>query len=130
MCSSFECYKQAVEALLKRGVNPNSKDSGSFSDSPLLLASGRNGLGVDTMKLLVKYGADLSPTFHKLGWTPLIKACDTGNDKEVEFLLFIGAKPNVKDSSQHTPLRYAIHHVRREKRADASRCWCRSRSYI
>lgn len=78
----------------------------------MLLASGRNDLGIETMRLLVKYGADVNPTFHKLGWTPLLKASDMGNDGEVEFLLGIGANPNVKDYAQRTPLRFAIHHAR------------------
>jgi ankyrin repeat protein len=112
MCASYECHEDAVEALLKRGANTNSKDSGNFSGSPLLLASGRNDLGVQTMRLLVKYGADVNPTFHRLGWTPLLKASDTGNDGEVEYLLSVGANPNVKDYAQRTPLRYAIHHAR------------------
>lgn len=112
MSASYECHTEAVEALLKRGANPNSRDKGNFSGSPMLLASGRNDLGIETMRLLVKYGADVNPTFHKLGWTPLLKASDMGNDGEVEFLLGIGANPNVKDYAQRTPLRFAIHHAR------------------
>ncbi|CZR58590.1 uncharacterized protein PAC_08482 [Phialocephala subalpina] len=112
MSASYECHAEAVEALLKRGANPNSKDKGNFSGSPMLLASGRNDLGIETMRHLVKYGADVNPTFHKLGWTPLLKASDMGNDGEVEFLLSVGANPNVKDYAQRTPLRYAIHHAR------------------
>jgi ankyrin repeat protein len=112
MSASYECHAQAVAALLKRGANPNSRDKRGFSGSPLLLASGRNDLGIETMKLLVQHGADVNPIFHPIGWTPLLKACDMGNDGEVEFLLSVGANPNVKDSSQRTPLRHAIHHAR------------------
>lgn len=112
MCASYECHASAVEVLLQRGANPNSRDKKGFSGSPLLLASGRNDLGIETMKLLVQYGADVNPTFHPIGWTPLLKACDMGNDGEVEFLLSVGANPNVKDTSKRTPLRHAIHHSR------------------
>ncbi|KAE8449006.1 hypothetical protein EG329_008594 [Mollisiaceae sp. DMI_Dod_QoI] len=112
MCASYECHAQAVDVLLKRGANPNSRDKEGFSGSPLLLASGRNDLGIETMKLLVQYGADVNPTFHKLGWTPLLKASDMGNDGEVEYLLSVGGDPNVKDYAQRTPLRYATHHAR------------------
>jgi ankyrin repeat protein len=112
MSASYECHEQAVEELLKRGANANSRDSGNLSESPLLLASGRNDLGVETMRLLVSYGADVNPTFHRLGWTPLLKASDMGNDGEVEYLLSVGADPNVKDYIQRTPLRNAIYHAR------------------
>ena len=112
MSAAYECHKEAVAVLLERGANPNSRDAEGFSGSPLLLASGRNDLGVDVMRLLVQYGADVNPTFHPLGWTPLLKAADMGNDREVEYLLSVGANPNVQDTSSRTPLRYAIHHAR------------------
>jgi len=112
MSASYECHELAVEELLKRGANPNSKDSSNIGGSPLLLASGRNDLGVQTMRLLVKFGADVNPTFHKRGETPLLKASDMGNDGEVEFLLSVGADPNAKDWQGHTPLRNAIDHAR------------------
>lgn len=64
------------------------------------------------MKLLVPHGADVNPTFHPLGWTPLLKAADMGNDSEVEYLLSVGSDLNVHDNSNRTPLRHAIHHAR------------------
>jgi ankyrin repeat protein len=112
MVAANEFHAEAVAAPLERGADPNSRDKKGLSGPPLLLASGRNGRCIETMKILIQHKADVNLATHPHGLTPFLKASDVGNDREVEYLLSAGANPNVHDISCRTPLRHAIFHSR------------------
>jgi ankyrin repeat protein len=69
--------------------------------SPLYVACQENH--VDTVKVLVKYGANTEFKFRE-GFSPLYVACQRGNVKVVEFLISAGADVNSQCIHGSTPL--------------------------
>jgi cytohesin len=100
--AAFKGWKDCVERLLKRGVDPNAKNAAG--KTPLHLAA-QYGYR-DIAELLLNYGAD--PNARDLaGQTPLHWAVAMGHVDIVELLLERGADPNAQDASGNTPLHIA-----------------------
>jgi ankyrin repeat protein len=92
-----------VEELLKKGADPNAKDS--RENTPIIEASANGRL--DIIKLLMKNGGNLKCS-DMYGWTPLITAAQSGHVEIVRMLLdprFIhNVDINSKDDNGHSAL--------------------------
>nr|WBF71152.1 putative ankyrin repeat protein [Megavirus caiporensis] len=100
--------KQIVELLLQNGAKIN---DGHFN-TPLIISSINSGTTSDleTIQLLLKYGADINQTNH-LGCHALMFAAryagTTSCIKTVKFLLDNGTNVNLQDNFGYTALMYA-----------------------
>ena len=96
--------EEATRALLKKGYDPDSKDT--YGYTPLLWTA-RNGNEV-LVKLLLENGAVLESKDNKWGQTPLSWAARYGNEAVVKVLLEKGANLESKDNKfSGTPLLWA-----------------------
>ncbi|KAJ6780196.1 hypothetical protein PWT90_04456 [Aphanocladium album] len=96
--------EKAIEALLRKNFNVESKDS--KGQTPLTWAV-RNGQD-NAVKLLLKMGKANANCTDIVGWTPLLWAADNGYDAIVGLLLGTGnASVNSKDGFSRTPLSLA-----------------------
>lgn len=98
--------------LLRRGANPNRKDSGG--DTPLVWAVGRSQAGVahdarlETVRALIMAGADPNlKSGAQSGWTPLIWAAELGEPEMVKALLASGARVDATNDEGLTALNFA-----------------------
>jgi ankyrin repeat protein len=98
--------------LLRRGANPNRKDSGG--DTPLVWAVGRSQAGVahdarvETVRALTVAGADPNlKSGAQSGWTPLIWAAELGETEMVKILLASGARVDAMNDEGLTALNFA-----------------------
>jgi ankyrin repeat protein len=106
-------YSLIAERLLKAGANPNQKDSLQWA--PLHHAVKTDKANLDTIAILVRYGADVNVTDSHLR-TALHRAAQFGHVDAVRLLLRLGANPNAKDDNGWTPLdRGAAHPAVREE---------------
>ncbi|OXA43686.1 ankyrin repeat domain-containing protein 29 [Folsomia candida] len=94
------CNYNCVQELLEQNADPNAKRFETRT-SPLFLAA-QNG-DIDTLRLLLKYGAELDQP-NCDGGTPLFVACQEGHDMMVRELLALGADPNHPMKDRATPL--------------------------
>jgi|SRR5579871_2926308 len=76
-----------VKALLKRGVNVNSRDNGGWT--PLMRAA--DGGHLEVVRLLLEQGADVT-SLSKNGFTALMRAFVNGHTRVVDLLRESGAK--------------------------------------
>jgi hypothetical protein len=103
----------ALDFLLRRGANPNRRDSGG--DTPLIWAIGRSQAGVahearvDGVRMLTNHGRSRSqPQIRSaLGWTPLIWAAELGESEMVKILLASGARGDATNDEGLTALNFA-----------------------
>jgi lysophospholipase len=84
-----------VDELLSSGINPNVADYDRRTASHL--ASANNS--VETLEILMKYGADLSQK-DSFGHTPLYEACLFGHKESVSKLLIAGAVLNFSNTTE------------------------------
>jgi ankyrin repeat protein len=97
-----------VEALLKRGANPNVRDVDTDWTALLLAACGR----VDIVKLLLAAGADVNATCRMdnnllRGMTPLMFAALDGDEELAQVLIEKGADVSAKAPNGSTALSLA-----------------------
>ena len=106
-----------VATLLELGANPNVEADTGMGSLPLDVAIGvgymRDRFGdemrrADVVELLLAAGADINGTDAE-GWTPLMCAADSGGVEAVEYLLSLGAEPDVSESANgYTAMSIAI----------------------
>jgi hypothetical protein len=90
-----------IEALLKHGADPNSKNNDEVPKSALAIAAGAGQ--AEIVKLLLEYGTDVNKPFG-VGTTPLIEASRKRQLEVVRILLQNGANVNAEDKNGFTPL--------------------------
>jgi ankyrin repeat protein len=90
---------EAVEILLESKICPVDETTDAFS--PLCIATQEGHLS--TMKILIKYGANLEYESNRMR-TPLHLACGKGNLEIIKYLIGVGANINATDLSNYTPL--------------------------
>ncbi len=98
-----------VEAMLQSDLDPNTYNHHSI---PFLSRAAMHN-SLKSMKLLIKYGADINAPERVDEWTPLIFAArgmspDTGNVEAVRMLLAHGANVHTKDDAGKTALDHAM----------------------
>lgn len=93
--------------MLDDGFDPNHLIGGSRTSG--LSAAASFGY-IDSLKVLIEYGANVNSQALITKRTPLHEAVYYGNEQDevVHILLNAGADPNLKDSDGKTPLDYAI----------------------
>lgn len=93
-----------VNFLLRQGVLPDARRSPA-GRTPLIVACAYYG-GINVVKLLVSYGADVNATAND-GSTPLMLAAANAKQTVVEWLLKNGAHAEARDKAGKTALDYA-----------------------
>lgn len=93
---------QAVEALLKEGVDVNAREG----DGATALHWAAHQDDRAMVERLVRAGAGVQAA-NDLGVTPLLLACTNGSAAVVDVLLAAGAKPNATAEGRETPLMVA-----------------------
>lgn len=82
-----------IKLLLDKGISVDIKGLNKYEEqTALMFATNNNHL--DTIKLLISYGADINATRHD-GITTLMIAAKIGNEKLVEYLIKNGADINL-----------------------------------
>lgn len=88
-----------VEELLKKGVNPDARDS--FGGTALHAAMFQKNIKI--IQLLLQYKFDINAQGPQNGYTPLHDAVWSNNIEAVKLLLDEGAKTNIKGKDGLTP---------------------------
>lgn len=112
-----------VAELLADGADPNvflKSNHDSFWDgsTPLLdavmglqpISEHEPGGPIDTVVLLLRYGADVNRWDEKRRSTPLLNAVFANSIEAVRILLAVGADPNVRGAEGDSPLRLCAQH--------------------
>jgi len=102
--AAYTQRRTVVEALLKRGANPNAARCNGWT--PIMDASGSINSGADIVSMLIAKGARLDAQRFD-GKTALHLATEQWNRTVVLMLLDAKADPNLRDTSGRTPLFYA-----------------------
>lgn len=92
---------EALEYLISKGAEVN--PAGSINPLYVAAAHGR----IDTLRALIKHGANVDTTERISGMSPLMKAASHGYDLCVLELLNAGASVNLTDKNNGTALYYA-----------------------
>jgi ankyrin repeat protein len=100
-----------IRLLLENGWEAGSCNKDGLT--PVHIAAWNNS-PIETMEVLLEYGADINEKDSHSGRTPLhVAFLKEADPRLVEFMLSQGAKINEKDSpSQQTPLHVAVIHIR------------------
>ena len=104
-------HNDMVEWFCSKGSPVNALDS--KGQTPLMLSLSMQGYNIhaktrtETVRILLKYGADLSCRDEK-GWTLLHYAIRESNEDIVDLLLKRGMDINAKDKYGYTPLHWAV----------------------
>lgn len=103
---SVDASPKIIEALLKRGGDPDYEDKTGWS--LLILNAVSSSRSLDAAKLLLAYGANVN---HQDAYqrTALRFAASDGNDEKVRFLLDSKADPNIVDDNGESPLTVAVY---------------------
>jgi ankyrin repeat protein len=110
MIALYEKNDEAFQCLLKSGANPNAINE-CLSVSAIGAAAEQDAL--ETVKLLLKYGADINgmpqgkENLLLICFAPLMKAASKGHYEVVEYLLQHGADPLMRDENNKSALDYA-----------------------
>ena len=110
--------------LLKADIDLNCFCSSSVAWTPLheSIEQLENGGSVETLVLLLRYGASVNAWDGDHESTPLLMAVFRGQLEAVRLLLAAGADPNVVDSEGDTPLRWCVEHGDHDTAALLLRC--------
>lgn len=98
-------HKNSVEFLLEHGVSPDTTWRNAWPVMPLALLSTTNDNAYETIKLLLQYGADVSPDANMM--TPLHYAAYNNNPQTINLLIDHGLDVNAQDKNGNTPLHCA-----------------------
>lgn len=96
-----------VRGLLHVGVDPNQRVEGGMTAAFSLAFTEDRGEIRKMAELLKRYGADFNVQMDR-GQTPLLFACDRGNDEAAEVILMAGGQVNHRCAGGETPLGFAI----------------------
>jgi len=102
--------ERLVGALLARGIDLNTRDSGGRTVLHGACAMRQNHM----VDWLVRRGADVNARERVLGETPLMSAAGTGEAGIVSTLLLNGADPDLVDNNGNTALAYAKRYGQQE----------------
>ncbi|MGD2033553.1 MAG: ankyrin repeat domain-containing protein, partial [Bacteroidales bacterium] len=97
-------YAEAIKLIQEYGANANSIDS----EGRLPLHNAAINRHPDVVRLLLGSTKNINLQENSLGNTPLHIAAINGDLKSVEQLIDAGAKPDLRNHVQKTPLEYAI----------------------
>jgi len=103
--AAFFGHKELAEALLKQGVQVDSRSTNTMKNTPLHAAAA--GRQVELMKLLLEHGANPDAT-QEGGWTALHAAAQNGDRAMIEVLLAHQAGLNVRAGNNQGPLDLAL----------------------
>ena len=98
-------HKNSIEFLIEHGVSPDTTWRNAWSVMPLALLSTTNDNAYETIKLLLQYGADVSPDANMM--TPLHYAAYNNNPQTINLLIDHGLDVNAQDKNGNTPLHCA-----------------------
>ncbi|MDR1235978.1 MAG: ankyrin repeat domain-containing protein [Holosporaceae bacterium] len=109
-CAAKYANVRMISIFLSKGGGPDVKNS--KGETPLhLVAKSHGSSSIKAAELLLDNGAELESTDNSEN-TPLHCATQRAKGRMVKFLLFRGAKPDVKNSSpKKTPLAYHLSHL-------------------
>jgi hypothetical protein len=100
-------YKSIVDAMLKRGIDVNIRDTDGMT--PLMIAAEAGH--TDVVESLINKGADVnarSKNRYIPGETALMNAAEKGHTATVQVLLANGADANARDKEGRSPLMEAV----------------------
>lgn len=101
------CGVEILQYLIDQGANINPKIDSVSSLPPLLRAVDMDDASLETIKFLVKHGADITAIDHN-GYTILMLAADhSGNAPIIEFLIQVRADIQAKEKNGQTALHFA-----------------------
>ena len=103
-------HQEAALELLKRGANPNCRDTRGLT--PLFVACRHGHMGI--VALLLDYNCDVNSQDAQTGKTTLHWAIQHGSLEAVMELLDCGSDPNIKDRNWQTPFMLALSLGRRD----------------
>ena len=90
---------EAVRRELAAGVSPDLEEISNYNYTPLMVAASNDQLEITL--LLIEAGADVNLMDLFGGWSPLIIACQRGNEAIIAALLAAGASVSRRVSLHH-----------------------------
>ena len=93
-----------INVLLNAGANPRISDA---DDHTWLHEAVRGGYSQVVLETMINHGADVNATI-KNNRTPVMIACENGNENVINVLLSAGADPNIADADGYTCLHDAV----------------------